>query len=116
MKTGVGPVKLEVMNPSNELAITAKNARRLDTLNGKTICEVLHSTGEGASGGWRGGDTFPVIRELLQKRFPGARIVPYSQFPPGSRSVSYPYWVPTDQIGEVLKAKGCDAVLVGNGG
>ena len=115
MKSGIQPVSLEVFNPSSEIVITAKNAPRFDTLNGKTICEVWHTSRQGNTGGWRGSETFPAIRELLQRQFPGIKIVPYTEFPEATRS-AYPYWVSTDEVGEVLKAKGCDAVLVGNGG
>ena len=74
----------------------------------------MHSSLEG--GGFRAPETFPVIREMLQKRFPEVKIVPYSEFPAGSRQVPYPFWIPTDEIGEVLKEKGCDAVILGNAG
>ena len=109
MKAGAGPVKLEVLKPRSDVDSRAVNAARLDTLEGKTICEVW------ATGGWRGGDTFPVIRELLQKRFPSTNFVPYTEFPYAVHSFA-PYGIPLDKVGEVLKEKGCDAVLLGNGG
>ena len=116
MKIGAGTARLEVMNPSSGVSISAKNAPRLDSIEGKTICEVWHSSQESGSTGWRGGETFPVIRELLQKRFPGAKIVPYSDFPPALRDTPFPYWVTIDKVGEVLRGKGCDAIVLGNGG
>ena len=114
MENGAELIKLKVLNPSNEPNITEKNAKRLDILSGKTICEVMHSSLEG--GGFRATETFPAIREMLQKRFPEVKIVPYSEFPAGNRQVPYPYWIPTDKIGEVLKERGCDAVILGNAG
>ena len=109
MKTGTGPVRLEVLKPLTEVAITAENAARLDTLEGKTVCEVWET------GSWKADKTFPVIRELLQKRFPDAKFVPYTEFPHTPHSFS-PYWIPLDKVGEALREKGCDAVVLGNGG
>lgn len=103
----IGTVKLKVFNPLPAVTITAKNAPRLDTLNGKTICEIS------ATGYWRSQQTFPIIRKLLQRKFPNVKIVPYTELPIG-RTDRYP--VPLDKVEELLKSKGCDAVLLGNGG
>ena len=114
MKTNDNIVRLKVINPSSKISIGAKNAPRLDTLNGKTICEVLHASQDVE--GWRGSDTFPAIREVLKKQFPDVKIIPYTEFPQGARISSFPFWMPSDEIAAILKNKGCDAVLVGNGG
>jgi hypothetical protein len=109
MESKAGLVKLEVFNPLSDIAVTGGNAARLDTLNGKTICEV-YTTGD------YGGDrTFPVIRELLQKRFPDVKIVPYTEFAVGQPKAN-PRWGPLDKVAEILGEKECDGVLLGNGG
>ena len=65
-------VNREVLNPLSDIAVTGGNAARLDTLNGKTVCEV-YTTGD------YGGDrTFPVIREMLRSRFPDVKSVPFT--------------------------------------
>ena len=46
----------------------------LSDLNGKTIGEVWN-------GGFRGQVAFPIIREFLQKRYPGVKVIPYTEFP-----------------------------------
>ena len=117
MKSRNGMVILKVLRPFSGGKTKAKNAPRLDTLNGKTICEAFrqHST-KGTGTAWRASETFPVIRELLQSRFPDLKMVPYSDFPEELKSDEFPYWAPIEKIGEILRAKGCDAVLVGNGG
>jgi hypothetical protein len=84
-------------------------ARRLSDLNGKTI-------GESWNGDFKGDVTFPIIRQRLQERFPGVRIVPYDQFP---------YFYGADdparqkalarEIALRAQALGCDAVISGNG-
>jgi len=109
MNNKKGLIKLEAFSPLSDLAAIGENAARLDSLNGKTVCEV-YTTGD------YGGDrTFPVIRELLKKRFPDVKIVPYTEFAIGEPKAS-PRWGPLDQVAAILKDKGCDAVLLGNGG
>jgi len=106
MESTKGSVRLEVLKPFTEAAITAENAARLDTLEGKTICEV--------GGGWGAARTFPIIRELLQKRFPSAKFIPYTELPqvPGS----FAYKAEFDKAREAIREKRCNAVLIGNGG
>ncbi len=106
------PVKLQVFNPTSRVNISAPNAPRLDTLNGKTLCELW------VSGNWAGERTFPVLRAMLRVRFPGINIVPYTEFPYTEKGLSTratyePYF---EKMGELLRAQGCDAVLIGNGG
>jgi hypothetical protein len=57
---------------------------------------------------WGDDRTFPLIRELLQRQFPTAKIIPYSEFPVGNGNID------VDDIGDILKRKGCQAVIVGN--
>jgi hypothetical protein len=112
MRTKINPVRIEVLNPTSQVTISAKNAPRLDTLNGKTICELW------ATGHWAGEKTFPVIRELLRERYPDVRFVPYTEFPFKERGFSTreSYEAYFGKMGDLLKPKGCDAVMVGNGG
>ena len=96
-----GGVKLEVYNPSGILEVGVLHAPRLSTLDGKTICELANDR-------WRDYATFSIIRELLQKRLPTAKIIPYTEFPVGS------YKIDVDEIAEIVKEQGCDAVIGGN--
>jgi hypothetical protein len=109
VETKTDLVKLEVSSPVCEVAINQGNAPRLDTLNGKTIGEVWTTGHYGAD------RTFPIIRRILQERFPEVKFVPYTEFKIGKPKISE-RWEPLDKVGEILKAKGCDAVLLGNGG
>jgi hypothetical protein len=54
-------------------------------------------------------------RPLDKQRFPDIKIVPYTEFAIGKPNISE-RWGPLDKVAEILKAKGCDAVLLGNGG
>ncbi len=96
------PVTLEVFNPTGAKQIAYKFAPRLDTLEGKTICEVALADNE-----WQTYRTFPIIRQYLMKTFPTAKIIDYTNFP---------NWREDATIGKQLKAKGCQAVIVGNAG
>ena len=83
-----------------------RGASRLDTLNGKTLCEVWN-------GGYRGDRTFPLIRRLLQKEFPGVNIVPFTEFPLARH---YNIDEILQDFLQLFEQKGCDALISGNGG
>jgi hypothetical protein len=109
MESRTNAVKLIVSSPVSEVAINRGNAPRLDTLNGKTVCEVWTTGHYGAD------RTFPIIRRMLQERFPAIKLVPYTEFDIGKPDISK-RWGPLAKVAEILKGKGCDAVLLGNGG
>lgn len=96
-------VTLEVYDPCGALDTTQVHAPRLESLAGKTICEVSNAS-------WEDKRTFGRVRELLQKRFPDLKIIPLTEFPSGV------HYVDVDNIGDLVKAKGCDAAIVGNAG
>ena len=97
------PVTLEVYDPNGTTKITDLHAPRLDTLAGKTICELS------AGGAWQFERTFPAIRGLLKAKYPTAKIIPYDEFPIGVN-------MPDKQTLDLIKAKGCNAVIIGNAG
>ena len=90
-------VTLEVLNPSNDMVLDKMNAPRLDTLNGKTVCCIWGTRL------YRGDEIFPVLTDMLQKKYPTATIVPWTEMRGGN---------PVTE----LKEKGCDAVINGFGG
>jgi hypothetical protein len=79
--------------------------KRLDTLKGKTICELWDYV-------FRGAEIFPLIEEELTKRYPGIRFVNYEEF-------GNPYTVHEKKVYAELPANakkyGCDAFIVGVG-
>ncbi|MBI3930619.1 MAG: hypothetical protein HY325_01200 [Chloroflexi bacterium] len=93
-------ISLEVYDPTGAIEADEHHAPRLADLKGKTICELSDRV-------WEDYRTFPVLRELLQKRFPDAKIIPYTEFP-------NVYGINADVLFKALKEKGCDAVIVGN--
>lgn len=67
--------KLEVVSPVGLDAVTLSGAaRRIDDLNGKTVCEVWN-------GVFKGDIAFPIIRKLLKVKYPGLKVIPYTEFP-----------------------------------
>ena len=102
---------LAVLSPSGSEAVELKNlAKRLDTLNGKTVAEVWNDD-------FKGDIMFPMYRELLKQRYPDVKIIPYTDLPVASLkgTPAYQREVLQKIIAE-LKAKGADALITGNGG
>lgn len=108
----------EVLSPAGETTITrVPAAPRLDTLNGKTICEL-------SSNMYNAHVSFPIIRELLKKQYPAIKIVPYEEMNKGLPGNTVK--ILTGDVAEqeekgraavaTARANGCDAVIVGNGG
>ena len=97
----------EVVSPlGNPIVKVLPLAPRLQTLEGKTICEVSTLL-------FRTEETFPIIRELLRKRFPTVKIIPYTDLPsaPHTRDLEKNL----EALGKALIEKGCDALITGNG-
>lgn len=98
----VSPLGIEAVRPTG-------TARRLESLEGKTV-------GEFWNGVFKGDRTFPILRRMLQQRFPTLKIVPFTEFPhaPGSDH-------PAKQreharrMAQLAWEKGLDAVISGNG-
>ena len=94
-------VTLEVLNPCGGVGSAGRHAPRLSDLSGKTIGMLSNNLGEAHR-------IFPRIQELLQKQFPTAKIIPYTEFPQGGDSID------TEGIGKIIKDKECQAAIVGN--
>jgi hypothetical protein len=102
---------LGVISPEGlPLAATKQLSPHLGTLEGKTIGEVYNNHFQGEL-------MFNTYRRLLKERFPGVKIIPYTEFPT--------VWVGGDaasqkriarEIAALAKEKGCDAIITGNGG
>ena len=94
-------ITLKLYNPSGIIETSQLHALRLDTLEGKTICELSNA-------GWEHNRIFPAVREQLQKMFPTAKIIPYTE------SISNrPAIENLALVDKVLKEKRCDAVISG---
>lgn len=102
----------EVVNPLGEAGFKpTPPAARLNSLEGKTICEI-------SNGGFNDKISFPLIERMLKERYHAIKIVPYSEFPLTTINAFWP-----ERKNETLEAvrtaivkNGCDAVITGNGG
>jgi hypothetical protein len=85
-------------------------ASRLDSLAGKTIGEVYNHH-------FKGDQMFVLYRQLLKQRYPGVRIVPYTELPASfvGGDTAYHRRV-AQEVAARAKEKGCDALITGNGG
>ena len=101
---------LEVVSPAGINAVKISGAApRIDDLNGKTVCEVWN-------GVFKGDITFPMIRKLLKEKYPGVKIIPYTEFYhlPGSDVPQHQREL-AQRIVAAAREKGCDALISGNG-
>jgi hypothetical protein len=97
-------MKLEVSDPRG-VALDADKyhyAPRLADLNDKTIGEISNRL-------WESDRIFPLIRDLLKKRFPRIKFVPYTEFPSGVDHIQ-----DNEGLGDLVATKGCDAVIGGS--
>ena len=103
--------KYEVVSPLGEPIVEAKRVGRyFDTLNGKTVCEIWNEE-------MRGDLTFPIIREMLRKRYPGVKVIPYTELPSSILNVqnSAEMAKRLEAVKVALTEKGCDAVITAQG-
>ncbi|MBI2292456.1 MAG: hypothetical protein HYU73_19500 [Betaproteobacteria bacterium] len=105
--------KLKVVSPVGENVggIRTPLARRLDTLEGKTIGEIWN-------GGFKADVSFPIIEQMLRERYPTVKFVSYKEFPAMTMASLEPVRkaATLKAVRTALLEKGCDAVITGNGG
>ena len=94
---------LEVFNPAGAVETSQTHAPRLDTLDAKTICLLSNDS-------WQAHRMLHLIPALLQERFPTAKVVAHTEFPMGIKEID------SDETAELIKQKGCQAVIIGNAG
>ncbi len=83
---------------------------RLNTLAGKTVCMVWNHA-------FKADITLPAIGESLKDKYPGIRIIPYTEIDAASRAAGRKGSLTEAETWQgVFKEKGCDAVISGNGG
>jgi hypothetical protein len=102
-KEGVYEVVYPLGEPTTKIVPLAP---RLETLAGKTICEVWN-------GVFSGDKSFPVIEEVLAKKFPAVKVISYDKF---GRTHGLGDDKVISSLPGLLKQYKCDAVISGNGG
>ncbi|MFH1087458.1 MAG: hypothetical protein V1737_02575 [Chloroflexota bacterium] len=92
----------EVVWPRGRRVVEAGHfAKRLDSLEGKTVCALWDYL-------FRGNDMFPALGKELTKRYPSLKWVSYEKF--GSTHGGDEHKTLADLPGK-LRESGCDAVV-----
>ena len=98
--------RFSVVWPRGEKTVAVSDlAPRLDTLNGKTVCQLWDYL-------FRGDEIFPMVEAELAKRFEGIRFVPFSEF--GSTHGDEEREI-LENLPRRLHELGADAVISGMG-
>ena len=93
--------RLEFYDPSGSLEVTQPHAPRLASLEGKRIGFVSNEQ-------WQAFRMLPMLKEMLQKDFPGIEVLPVDAFPQGNALIR------TEETAALVKKSGVDAVIVAN--
>ena len=103
--------KVAVVSPEGlPLAAQRHASPPVESLDGAVIGEVYNNH-------FKGELMFRTYRRLFEEKYPGIRVVPYHEFPivyVGGDAASQKRVA--KEIAAIAKAKGCDAIITGNGG
>ena len=101
-------VKFAVVSPDGEPKVKPEsNAPSISDLRGRTICQVWNA-------GFRADQVFLKLTELLEKRFPDIKVIPWTELP--TTSPRYDVGKTLSDLREAYLQKGCDAVITASGG
>ena len=98
------PYSYKVLSPIHQSTTKmASLAPPIPDLSGKTICAMRHT--------FRADETFPMLEALFREKYDDIKFIPNTEMP-DSTSAS-----PAEaaELTKVLKEKGCDVLLTGNG-
>lgn len=106
----VEPVYSVVSPLGNPVVTRITMAPRLDSLAGKTVCLVWNQA-------FKADITLPAIAESLKEKYPDIKIISYTDIDAAILAASRENAsAEADTLQAVLKEKGCDALISGNGG
>ncbi len=110
-KNSVEPVYSVVSPLGDPVVKMGTMALRLDTLNGKTVGLVWNEA-------FKADITLPAIGESLKEKYPDIEIIPYTEIEAAIQAAGRenPSAEEAAILRAVLKKKGCDALISGNGG
>jgi len=92
---------MNIMNPTGATEVTRLHAPRLDSLDGKTVAMLSDDM-------WQSHRVLPLLKRALDTRYPGINVISETEFPMGTGPMD------SDDTAELFKARGVDAVIVGN--
>ena len=110
-KTPVEPVYSVVSPLGDPVVKMITMGPRLDTLNGKTVCMVWNEA-------FKADVTLPAIGESLKEKYPDLKIIPHTEIDAALQTAARenPSAEESAILQAVLKEKGCEALISGNGG
>ncbi len=94
-------VRLEFHDPSGPIEVSHSHAPRLASLAGRRIGLLSNEH-------WQAHRMLPLVSELISADFPGTKVLPADAFPQGNALIG------TEETAALVKARGVDAVIIGN--
>jgi len=94
-------VRLEFHDPSGTIEVTQQHASRPASLAGKRIGFLTNEQ-------WQAYYALPMLKELIERDFPGTEVLAVDAFPKGNDAIG------TDETARVVEQSGVDAVIIGN--
>ena len=94
-------IRLEFHDPSGALEVRQPHAPRLPALAGTRVGLVSNEQ-------WQAYRMLPLLKSLLEADFPGIEVLPTDAFPQGNAVIG------SEETAALVKARGVDAVIIGN--
>ena len=94
-------VNIEFHDPCGALDASKPHAPRLASLAGKRIGLLSNAK-------WQSFRMLPLLKNLLEADFPGIKVLPEDRFPQGNAVIG------NDDVAQLVKQSGVDAVIIGN--
>jgi uncharacterized protein YqcC (DUF446 family) len=94
-------VNLEFHDPSGAIEVKQPHAPRLPSLEGKRIGFVSNDQ-------WQAFRMLPRLKALLEADFPSSEVLAVDAFPQGNAVIG------SEETAALVKARGVDAVIIGN--
>ena len=93
--------RLEFHDPSGAIEVRQPHAPRLPALAGSRVGFVSNEQ-------WQAYRMLPLLKSLLEADFPGIEVLPIDAFPQGNAVIG------SEETAALVKARGVDAVIIGN--
>jgi hypothetical protein len=94
-------IRLEFHDPSGAIEVRQPHAPRLPALAGTRVGFVSNEQ-------WQAYRMLPLLKSLLEADFPGIEVLPIDAFPQGNAVIG------SEETAALVKARGVDAVIIGN--
>jgi hypothetical protein len=94
-------IRLEFHDPSGAIEVRQPHAPRLPALAGTRVGFVSNEQ-------WQAYRMLPLLKSLLEADFPGIEVLPIDAFPQGNAVIG------SEETAALVKARGIDAIIIGN--